>query len=78
MMAKPSTPLSSRQAWRPVAIRLRAPATAVGSVAVIVVVAMLVLAVVVIVMVLAELLILIVRASFWAARRYYWRGASRS
>jgi hypothetical protein len=67
MLAKSSAP-------RPLAIRLRSLAEAIG--AVVVVVAMIVVAMVVMAMVLAELAVLIVRGSFWAARRHYRRCAS--
>jgi hypothetical protein len=76
MIAKPSPPLPPRRAWRPVAIRLRAPAEAFGAVVVVVAAAMIVVAMVMIVMVLAELVMLIVRGTFWAVRRHYRRCAS--
>jgi hypothetical protein len=69
MLAKPSAP-------RPVAIRLRSLAEAIGAVVVVVVAAMIVVAMVVMAMVLAELAVLIVRGVFWAARRRYLRYAS--
>jgi hypothetical protein len=65
-----------RRTWRPVAIRLRSSAEAFGAVVVVVVAAMIVVATVMIVVMLAELVMLIVRGTFWAARWYYRRCAS--
>jgi hypothetical protein len=72
MIAKPSAP-APRRTWRPVTIRLRSSAEAFGAVAVVVVAAMIVVATVIIVLVLAELLILIARGTFAAARWHYRR-----
>jgi hypothetical protein len=76
MIAKPSAPLLPRRTWRPVAIRLRSSAEAFGAVVVVVAAAMIVVAMVMIVVVLAELVMLTVRGTFWAARWYYRRCAS--
>ena len=74
MIAKPSAP-APRRTWRPVTIRLRSSAEAFGAVAVVVVAAMIVVATVImiIVLVLAELVILIARGTFAAARWHYRR-----
>jgi hypothetical protein len=65
-----------RRAWRPVAIRLRSSAEAIGAVVVVVAAVMIIAAMVMIIMALAELVVLIVRGTFWAARRHYRRPAS--
>jgi hypothetical protein len=76
MVAKPSAPLLPRRTWRPVAIRLRSSAEALGAVVVVVVAAMIVVATVMIIVAMAELVMLTVRGTFWAARWYYRRCAS--
>jgi hypothetical protein len=72
----PSAPLPPRRIWHPVAIRLRSLAEAIAAVLVVVAAAMIVVAMVVTAMLLAELVVLMARGAFCAARRHYRRCAT--